>query len=180
MGTANRMTRQTRQDELTPITQLGQALSFSHEDLRTNRAGAVTRRQRRALWQRFWAGAFTFLMLLVGPIAIGWVLVAWGTTQNFAGVVTDDAATIGYLVGLIAAGFYVLTTARNFLLAADLVRGEVHSITGPIERYGRYLYVGQERYLLEAGSLELVQSELHYTLYFLPVSQYILSLEFAE
>jgi hypothetical protein len=174
------MTQSPRNDELTPISQLGRALSFSYDDLRTNRAGGVTRRQQRMLWQRFWGGAFIFIILLIVPIAVSWVLVAWGTTQSLTSVVFDDTTTIGYLIGIMAGMLYLMTAMRNFLLAADLVRGKVRSITGPVERYGRYLYVGQERYLLQAGTLELVQSELHYTLYFLPVSQYILSLEFAE
>lgn len=174
------MSNQLRQDELTPITQLGRALSFSHEDLRVNRSGAVTPRQQRRLWQRFWSGLLTFLVLAFVPIAVTWLLVAWGTTQSFGHVVADDAAMIGYIVGIMAGGFYVATAVRNFMLLPDLVRGQVKSITGPVERYGRYLYVGRERYLLQSGASELVQSELHYTLYFLPVSQYILSLEFAE
>lgn len=167
-------------DELTPISQLGRALDFSYEDLRTNRSGLVTRRQRRQLWRRFWSGLLVFSMLLVVPVAVSWILVSWENTQSFSDVMMNDASMIGYLMGTMSAGFYASTGLRNFMLAADLVRGRVLAITGPVERYGRYLYMGERRYLLESGTLDLVQSELHYTLYILPVSMHILSMEFAE
>lgn len=167
-------------DELTPISQLGQALAFSHDDLRANRDGRVTRRQRRVLWRRFWGGAIIFALLLLVPIGIAVLLVAWGTEQGLMVVLFNDEALIGYAVGALSAMFYVATTLQSFLLAPDLVRGRVLAITGPVERYGRYLYMGQQRFLLGPGDLELVQSELHYTLYFLPTSQFVLSMEFAE
>lgn len=174
------MSGRTINDELTPISQLGQSLSFSIEDLRTNRSGNVTVRQRRRLWKRFWSGAVIFLMLLMVPIIVSWILVAWGTEGGLTDIITNDAATIGYLTGAMACMFYAITASHSFFLAADLMRGEVKAITGPVERYGHYLYIGKSRYLLQSGTLDLVQSELHYTLYVLPVSQMILSLEFAE
>lgn len=167
-------------DELTPVTQLGRALSFSAEDLRANRSGRVTVRQRRTILRRFLSSVFVFLLLLLVPIGVGLILVAWGTEQSVDAVLRDDAALIGYLSGFALGLFYLTASLQQFLLGADLVTGRVLMISGPVERYGRYLYIGQKRFLLEAGELDLIQTELHYTLYVLPVSQHVLSLEFAE
>ncbi|PJF44300.1 MAG: hypothetical protein CUN55_04670 [Phototrophicales bacterium] len=167
-------------DELTPIARLGRAFNFSSDDLRANRAGRTTLRQRKRLWRRFWTHNFIFLMLLISPIAVSWVLVAWGTQESIFSVWDERPALIGYIVSAILGVFYLIGNFQNWLMALDLMRGRVQAVSGTVERYGHYLYIGSFRFLLESGTLALIQSELKYTLYVLPSSQVILSLEFAE
>ncbi len=167
-------------NELTPISQLGRAFNFSSDDLRANRAGRTTRRQRQQLWRRFWANNLILLLLLVAPIIVTWILVAWGQKTALFSVWDDDAALIGYAISAILGVFYLLGNFQAWLMGVDLLRGRVQPVTGTVERYGHYLYIGAFRFLLESGTLALIQSELRYTLYVLPSSQVILSLEFAE
>lgn len=168
------------QSELTPISQLGRAFNFSNEELRANRAGRTTRRQRQRLWRRFWAHQLILALLIVAPVVVTWVLVAWGQKVALFSVWGDNASLIGYMVSAILAVFYLAGNFQGWLMGIDLLGGHVQAITGIVERYGHYLYIGQYRFLLESGTLALIQSEVRYTLYVLPNSQVILSLEFAE
>lgn len=168
------------QDDLTPNSQLGRAFNFSSDELRTNRAGRTTARQRRRLWRQFWIHNLIWVLLLVVPTIVTWILVAWGQRTALLLVWNDDAALIGYAVSAILGLVYAVGNYQIWLMGVDLLSGRVQAVTGPVERYGHYLYIGSFRFLLESGTLALIQSELRYTLYVLPSSQVILSLEFAE
>lgn len=167
-------------NELTPIAQLGRAFNFSSDELRANRAGRTTRRQRQRLWRQFWVHNLMLLVLVVAPILVTWILVAWGQQAALLSAWDDDATLIGYAVSAILGLFYLLGNFQGWLMGIDLMRGRVQAVSGTVERYGHYLYIGSFRFLLESGTLALIQSELRYTLYVLPSSQVILSLEFAE
>lgn len=166
--------------ELTPIAQLGIAFRFTPDDLRTNRTGKLTRRQRRALTGQCAIAWLIGLMLLLGPSIVGLILVWWGTEKSFEKVLTDRAALAGYVTGLIAVAFYLVMNFRSLLLPLDLARGNVLALGGPVRRHGLYLQIRQTRLLMEAAVLDLIQDGLHYTFYILPNSRKILSVEFSE
>lgn len=167
-------------NELTPISQLGRAFNFSSDELRANRAGRTTRRQRQRLWRRLWGHNLILALLIMVPVVVTWILVAWGQEVTLFSVWDDDAALLGYVLSAILGTFYLAGNFQSWLMGIDLLHGRVQAITGIVERYGHYLYIGSYRFLLESGTLALIQSEVRYTLYVLPSSQVILSLEFAE
>lgn len=166
--------------ELTPLVQLGQAFKFSSDDLRANREGKLTFRQRRRIWQRFWQALITALLMLLIPIIVTWFLLFWQTSATLADVLNHPAALIGYSTGAILAAFYIIANAPAFFVVIDVWRGRVQAISGPVERYGQYLVLKKRRFLLESNTLDLIQNGLRYTFYILPGSQHILSVEFAE
>lgn len=166
--------------ELTPIAQLGMAFHFTSDDLRANREGKLTLRQRRKLVAQFWSTVLVGLLLLLGPSVVGLILVAWGTDQSFGDTLTDSAALAGYLTGLIALSFYVAINFKSLLLPFDVLRGRVLALSGPVKRHGLYLQVRHTHLLMEEAVLDLIQDGLHYTFYVLPHSRKILSVEFSE
>ncbi len=166
--------------ELTPTAQLGMAFHFTSDDLRANREGTLTRRQRRKLMGQFWSTLMIGLLLLLGPSVVGLILVAWGTESSFRNILTHSAALAGYLTGVIALAFYVAINFKSLLLPFDLLRGRVLALSGPVNRHGLYLHVRGTRLLMESTVLDLIQDGLHYTFYVLPRSRKILSVEFSE
>ncbi|NDJ87491.1 MAG: hypothetical protein GYB66_16575 [Chloroflexi bacterium] len=169
-----------RERELTPLARLGEAFDFSMDDLRANRNGTVTRRQRRKVWRRFLASFGTAVGLFLVPVIVGWWLASWDQSLSLLEFLTAESALVGYLTGLLLAGFYISVNISSFLLSVDILRGQVVAVSGPVRRYGHYLFVDQQRFLLEAASLDLIQSKFHYTFYMLPGARHILSIEFAE
>ena len=167
-------------DDLTPLAQLGVAFRFSSDDLRANREGKMTLRQRRIAWQRFWSTVIVFILLIMIPIMLAWGLLLWESDKSINDVMTDSAATIGYVTGIVLAIFYITVSYERLLLIIDTLRGRVAKISGSVERYGRYVYIKNRRFLLDSDKLELIQNGLQYTLYILPMSHQILSIEFAE
>lgn len=168
------------QPEQTPLLQLGKAFNFSLDDLRANRNRRLTRRQRRVIWQSFLIAAFYWMLLLLVPGIIGWILVLWGGDEALSDILFSTAAAAGYATGIVLSGFYALAHYQTLLLVVDALRGHVVAVSGPVKRYGRYLYIEERRFLLETETLDLIQNGLRYTLYILPGSQRILSLEFSE
>ncbi len=168
------------QAELTPLAQLGKAFDFSNADLRANRDRQLTRRQRRAIWMRFLVTLFYWLMLLTVPSAVGLVLLTWGSDKSLAEIIFSTEAAIGYGTGALLSSFYAAVHYQTLLLVVDAFRGRVVAVSGPVRRYGQYLYLNQRRFLLETDSHDLIQNGVSYTLYILPGSQHILSIEFAE
>lgn len=166
--------------ELTSLAQLGQVFHFSSDDLRANREGKISLRQRWRLWRRFWGTFFTILALLLIPILVGWALVLSGTDKALIDVLFDPAALAGYITGFMLAGFYTLVNFSTLVLLVDMSRGRVRAVSGPVQRMGRYLFINKRRFLVEVSTLDLIQTGLHYTFYVLPGSQHILSVEFAE
>ncbi len=167
-------------DEQTSVVQLGDAFNFTIEDLKANRARCITSRQKRIVWQRFWGMLLGGMGLLLMPPVVGWMLILWNTDQTLGDAIFDSAAVMAYIAGLLLSGFYVVVNFPKLLLALDTLRGRIQIVSGSVERYGRYLYVRKHRFLLEARTLDLIQTSLQYTFYILPSSRYILSVEFAE
>lgn len=167
-------------EELTPTARLGSAFSFTPDDLRANREGRLTLRQRRDLLSHFWSTALMGLLLLLGPILVGVILVWWGTEKSFGDILTDSATLAGYLTGIIAFGFYIFINYKSLLLPLDVLRGRVRALSGPVKRHGLYLQIRNSQLLLEEVVLDLIQDGLHYTFYILPRSHKILSVEFSE
>ena len=153
---------------------------FTSDDLRANREGTLTLRQRRKLVGQFWSTFMIGLLLLLGPSAVGLILVAWGTEKSFADVLTNRAALAGYVTGMIALAFYMVINFKSLLLPFDILRGRVLALSGPVKRHGLYLHVRGTRLLMESTVLDLIQDGLHYTFYILPRSRKILSVEFSE
>ncbi|MBI5930460.1 MAG: hypothetical protein HY862_14210 [Chloroflexi bacterium] len=166
--------------ELTPIAQLGLAFHFTSEDVRANRDGRLTLKQRRELLAQFWSTLFIGLLLLLGPSLAGLILVWWGTQNSLGDVLTNNASLAGYLTGAIALTFYVVMNYKLLLLPLDIMRGRVLILSGPVKRHGLYLQVRHAQLLMEAATLDLIQDGLQYTFYILPRSRKILSVEFSE
>lgn len=167
-------------DELSPLAQLSQAFGYSVEDLKKNRAGRLSRRQRRQAWVRFGLTLLNWVLLLLFPMVVGLALVWWDGQTNLEDALFHPAARAGYLVGGLLAVFYGVVQFNTLMLIIDVMRGRVRVISGPVERYGRYLYVKRSRFLIEQHKLDLIQSGLRYTFYILPGSRQVLSIEFAE
>lgn len=167
-------------NELSPLAQLGKAFGYSVDDLKNNRVGRLSRRQRRQVWGRFSLTLIGWLLLLLFPIGVGLALVLWDGQTSFSDALFHPATSAGYLVGGLLALFYGVVQFSTLMLVVDVLRGRVHAISGPVERYGRYLYVKRSRFLLEQHKLDLIQSGLRYTFYILPGSRQVLSIEFAE
>jgi hypothetical protein len=167
-------------DELTPITQLGNAFNFSSNDLKANRTGKITARQRRAIWRRLFAFMISWVLLLIIPIVIGIVLVEWGTDDAFGDVVFKTEALSAYITGLLLSTFYAIGQFNTLVMVIDTIRGKIRRVAGPVKRQGRYIYVKKYRFLLDTATLDLMQSGLQYKFYVLPSSHHILSVEFAE
>jgi hypothetical protein len=167
-------------DELTPIAQLGNAFNFSSNDLKANRTGKITARQRRAIWRRLFAFMISWLLLLIIPIVIGFILVEWGTDQTFSEAFFKTEALSGYLTGLLLSSFYAVGQFNTLVMVIDTLRGKIRRVAGPVKRQGHYIYVKKYRFLLDTATLDLMQSGLQYRFYVLPSSHHILSVEFAE
>lgn len=161
--------------ESTPLAQLGQAFYFTQEDLRDNRARQLSSRQRQYLTKQFVRTVFTGLLLLFLPALVGVIIVIWS-----GGDLISLPAIFGYVTGLILLGFYLAASYRQLLLIADLRRSRVESITGSVERQGAYCHIGRHEFLLEQAKLDLIQTGLRYTFYYLPISKHIVGVEFAE
>ncbi|MCI0713916.1 MAG: hypothetical protein L0154_27415 [Chloroflexi bacterium] len=161
--------------EVTPLAQLGRAFGFTPEDLQANRARRITQRQRQNLNNLFVKTVLVGVFLLLLPALVGLAIVAWqgGDLLSLEGL-------LGLLIGLILFSFYAVANYRDIALIFDLSRGTVEIITGKIERTGAYLNVGRHQFLLEEAKLDLIQSGLRYTFYYLPVSKRIIGVEFAE
>lgn len=161
--------------EATPLTQLGRAFGFTPEDLQANRARRLTHRQRQALNSLFVRTVLVGFLLLLLPAVVGLAIVAWqgGDLLSLEGL-------LGLAIGSILLIFYCVANYRDYALILDLSRGTVEIITGTIERTGAYLNVGRHEFLLDEAKLDLIQSGLRYTFYYLPVSKRIIGVEFAE
>lgn len=167
-------------DELTPIAQLGNAFNFSSNDLKANRTGKITARQRRVIWRRLFVSMISWLLLLIIPIVIGVILVGWGTPNTFSDTVFNEEALSGYITGLLLSTFYAIAHFNTMVMVVDALRGRIRRVSGPVKRQGKYIYVRKYRFLLDTATLDLMQTGLQYKFYVLPSSHHILSVEFAE
>ena len=167
-------------DELTPITQLGNAFNFSSNDLKANRTGKITARQRRAIWRRLLAFMISWILLLIIPIFIGFILVDWGTKAAFTDAIFKTEALSAYITGLLLSTFYAIGQFNTLVMVIDTLRGKIRRVAGPVKRQGHYIHVKKYRFLLDTTTLDLMQSGLQYKFYVLPSSHHILSVEFAE
>lgn len=167
-------------NDLTPIAQLGNAFNFSSNDLKANRTGKITARQRRAIWRRLVAFVISWILLLMIPIVIGFILVEWGTNEAFTDALFKTEALSGYITGLLLSTFYAIGHFNTLVMVVDALRGKIRQVAGPVKRQGRYLYVKKYRFLLDTATLDLMQSGLQYRFYVLASSHHILSVEFAE
>jgi hypothetical protein len=114
-------------------------------------------------------------LLLFPPAAVAFVLL-W----TDSGSVASNEVLIGLLIGAVIAVFFSFAHGRRLLLVFDVWRNSVRIASGKVNRQGLYLHIGRRRFLLEATSLDLIQSGLRYTFYYLPRSGTVVGVEFAE
>jgi len=165
-------------DQLTP---LGAAFHFTPQDLRVNRQGQVSPPQRSRLWKRFILTLLGGILLILAPTLITWILISWSARQSLPTTLTDDRAFIGYLIAVLLGLIYAAANFRTLLLCIDLLRGQVQPLVAPVRIWGEYLLIGQFRFVMEEETdLTLIKSGLTYRAFVLPMSQTLLSLEFAE
>lgn len=167
-------------EEITPLARLGQAFHFSGEDLQLNRRGKLSEAQRRFLLHLFGRGLLLALSLWALPALIGLILVWWGKDEAFPTLLFEEEAALGYLVGFLLSAIYCLVNLNQFLLLVDVMDGRVKTVKGIVQRIGFYLEIQEQRFLVEAHVLDLIQSGLHYRFYFSPYARRLLSVEFAE
>lgn len=156
-------------DAITPF-------GYKTQDVRRNREGHLSAGQRRQLTQRWLVTVLGGVALVFAPIVLAWILILWGTGDNFAAVISQ--AWLGYLIGLLLGILYAAVNFRSLLLGLDLLRGIVKPVSGMARMWGEYLIVGQDRFVIEQR--ELIQDGLQYRVFFLPASRTVLSIEFSE
>lgn len=166
--------------DITPLTLLGESFGFSPTDLKDNRTGKLSFSQRQRLTRRFLNALAVGLLLLLAPPIVAMILVSWGDGGSVSEILGALEVVVGLVIGLVLAGFFVVASMHLFVLALDLAQGVVRSVTGPVQRQGMYLRIGRRRFLVEEATLDLIQSGLKYTFYYLPRSSTIVSVEFAE
>lgn len=163
------------------LTPLGAAFHFTPQDLRANRQGELSPAQRRTLWSRFVLTILGGGLLVLVPILVTWGLIMWAAQQNLNTTLSDNRALIGYLIAGMLGLIYFAANAQAVLLALDLWRGQTQAVVAPVKIWGGYLLMGKQRFLLDDDlDLSLIKSGLTYRAFILPLSQTLLSLEFAE
>ena len=162
------------------LTPLAAAFHYTPDDLKANRQYRLSGRQRRALWLRFWLVALGAVLLFTVPILLAWGLVLWSSAQGLNAAINDTRAGLGYAVGVILGSFYVIANWSSLMMFFDLLRGRVVEVTGPAEIWGRYLTIGDRRFVVDVDALQMLQPVLNYRVFLLPRSRAMLSIEFAE
>ncbi|NJL94280.1 MAG: hypothetical protein HC915_11430 [Anaerolineae bacterium] len=162
------------------LAPLAEALRFSTEDLRQNRQGKLSIRQKGRLWARCLGTLAGGLALALAPILLTWLLLGWSNAQLTQANLADSRAWLGYAVGLALGAFFFVANFRAVFLLPDLLAAQTVPLEAQAQVWGRYLVIKQRRFVLEPPSLELIRHGVRYRVYFLPLSNTLLSLEFAD
>ena len=162
------------------LTPLAAAFEYTPDDLKANRQGRLSGRQRRALWMRFWGVFLGLVLLVVVPIVLAWGLVLWSSDDGLSAAMNDTRAGLGYAVGAILGIFFAVANWPSLMMFFDLMRGRVRESTGEAHIWGRYLTVGDDRFVVGQDALNMLQPGLNYRVFLLPRSRTLLSIEFAE
>src|SRR5574341_809388 len=109
-------------------------------------------------------------MLLAAPLLLAWALISQTTSKPFTAAITDQRALIAYLFGIILMLAYTTVNYRAFLLVIDLLRGKIIVINVPAQLWGRYLILGDYRFVLEESNLSLIKPGVTYRACLLPYS----------
>jgi hypothetical protein len=175
------MAEQLPRKEIPPTALLGEAFGFSSDDLQANRSGTFSQRQRRQLMREFWRVAGVTVLLMLVPVVVTLILILWGAEDTgLFEALSRRNALIGYIAGVLLSSLYALGNFRKLLLIFDVFNRQVDSVRGVAMRYGLYLEIDSQRFLMEQAVLDLIQNGLHYRIYFSPYAKRVLSVEFAE
>jgi hypothetical protein len=167
--------------EIPVLAQLGEAFQFTPDDIKNNRNRRLSLMQHQRLWREFGQTVIIGLALLFVPMLVGGAIIMFSASGSFTEHLFSLPGMIGIFTGLALMSFYSFANARKLALGVDLVQSaNVESITGKVQRQGQYLKMGRLQFLVEGAKLDLIQSGLRYTFYYLPTSGQIVGVEFAE
>lgn len=172
------MTEQTA-TQTDPVS-LQAALNFTDDDLIANRDGRLSEMQDYRLRVRRRRSAFLSALVLIAASFVATLLLFLGTREGGSSILT----LIGIGVTLCNAALFGAFARHWMRLNADIQKGEVHALSGTVERVVKPVTRRVVNYVIRIDSVDIVVDkdtfdafahQKRYTIYRTPFSGALLS-----